>query len=107
VPAAPDGTVVVADNEAAERYEVRVGDDLAGIAQYRRKPGQIAFVHTEVGDRFEGMGLGSQLISHALGEARDQGLAVLPFCPFVKGYIARHAEYMDLVPEGRREAFGL
>jgi hypothetical protein len=33
---------------------------------------------------------------------------VLPFCPFVRGCIARHrAEYLALVPEHRRDAFEL
>jgi predicted GNAT family acetyltransferase len=32
---------------------------------------------------------------------------VLPFCPFVNAYLKRHPEYLDLVPEERRAAFGL
>jgi uncharacterized protein len=32
---------------------------------------------------------------------------VLPFCPFVNGYIKRHPEYRDLVPEDYRDKFGL
>jgi predicted GNAT family acetyltransferase len=38
---------------------------------------------------------------------RRRGLRVLPFCPFVRSYIARHSEYLDLVPEKQRAAFGL
>ena len=34
-------------------------------------------------------------------------IEVLPFCPFVNSYIQKHPEYLDLVPESRREAFGL
>jgi uncharacterized protein len=67
----------------------------------------IAFMHTEIGDRFEGQGVGSQLVREALDEARAKGLQVLPFCPFVNGWIERHREYADLVPETHREAFGL
>jgi hypothetical protein len=32
---------------------------------------------------------------------------VLPHCPFVKSYIAKHPEYLDLVPEAERGGFGL
>jgi aryl-alcohol dehydrogenase-like predicted oxidoreductase len=39
--------------------------------------------------------------------ARAQGLAVLPFCPFVRGFIDGHREYLDLVPVERRAKFGL
>ena len=34
-------------------------------------------------------------------------LEVLPFCPFVLGYIERHREYAELVPESYRARFGL
>lgn len=81
--------------------------ELAGFTIYRARPGLIAFIHTEVGDAFEGQGVGSSLVSGALEDARRRGLEVLPFCPFVNSYIQKHPEYLDLVPESRREAFGL
>jgi predicted GNAT family acetyltransferase len=100
-------TIAVSDAAERERYEVRVDGELAGFATYKARPDQIAFKHTEVDDRFEGQGLAGRLIAFALDDARGRGLAVLPFCPFVKGYIQRHREYAGLVPEGRRGEFGL
>ncbi len=100
-------SAAVRDAPEAERYEVHVDGALAGFAEYRRRPNLIAFTHTEVGDAYEGQGLASTLIRHALDEARAAGLAVLPFCPFVNGYITRHPEYADLVPAGFREQFGV
>lgn len=97
----------VHDNPEDERYEIEVDGELAGFAQYRERPALIAFVHTEIDDRFEGQGLASELISFALDDARGRELAVLPFCPFVNGYIQRHPEYVDLVPEGNRAQFNL
>jgi uncharacterized protein len=39
---------------------------------------------------------------------RRQGIAVLPFCPFVRGYIAKHPdEYLELVPAAQRHHFDL
>ena len=101
----PEGDVT--DNEGESRYEIRLGDELAGFVTYRRRPGRIAFQHTEVDDRFEGQGIGSRLIRTVLDQARSDGLAVLPFCPFVKAYIERHPEYLGLVPEDERSSFGL
>ena len=98
---------MIIDNPDQHRYEIRVPDELAGFVQYRRRPGLIAFIHTEIDPRFEGKGLGSQLIAGVLDEARSAGVSVLPFCPFVNGYIARHPEYVDLVPEEFRAQFGL
>ena len=33
----------------------------------------------------------------ALDEARRQGLAVVPLCPYVAGWIRRHPEYAELL----------
>jgi predicted GNAT family acetyltransferase len=97
----------VVDNPDEERFEIRVGDQLAGFTQYRRRPGLIAFIHTEIEPELEGMGLASTLIKAALDGARSEGLAVLPFCPFVRGYIQKHDEYLDLVPVDYRTQFDL
>lgn len=97
----------VADNPGQTRFEIRVGGRLAGHADYRRRPGLIAFIHTEVDPELEGQGLGSDLIKAALDQVQEQGLEVLPFCPFVNAFIKRNPEYLDLVPQDHRERFGL
>jgi predicted GNAT family acetyltransferase len=80
---------------------------LAGFTAYRDRPKGLAFTHTEVFDEFEGQGLGSKLIAATLDDVRARGLEVLPICPFMKAYIERHADYVDLVPAAERERFGL
>lgn len=100
--------VTVADAPERDRFEIHLDGELAGFAQYRRRGGLIAFVHTEIDPRFEGRGLGSRLIAAALDSARADRLAVLPFCPFVRGYIDRHRDgYLDLVPAAQRDHFDL
>jgi len=101
----PDIRVV--DVPDRSRFEVRVDGELAGFSEYRRHADVIAFTHTLIDARFEGQGLGSTLIREALSEVRSSGLLVLPFCPFVRGYMARHREYLDLVPVDMRARFGL
>ncbi|WP_316042288.1 N-acetyltransferase [Nocardiopsis sp. CNR-923] len=41
--------------------------------------------------------MGGTPLRQALDDVRHQGLSVLPLCPFVKEWIARHREYADLV----------
>jgi uncharacterized protein len=104
---APSAHVRVVDVPDSSRFEVLVDGETAGFAEYRRRPGLIAFVHTLIDPRFEGRGLASELVRAALSAARSDGLSVLPFCPFVRGYIARHRGYVELVPADLRAQFEL
>jgi predicted GNAT family acetyltransferase len=99
--------IEVADAPERDRYEVSLDGEVVGFSAYRARPGLIAFIHTEVDAHFEGRGLGDRLIRFALEDARARGLAVLPFCPFVKAFIERHREFEALVPDTYREQFGL
>jgi len=99
--------IEVADAPDRERYELSIDGETVGFTTYRTRPGLIAFIHTEVDQRLQGRGLADRLIRFALEDARTRGLAVLPFCPFVKAFIERHREFEALVPENYREQFGL
>src|ERR1700733_7475514 len=108
MPARTAADVRVLDVPEQSRFEIRVGGELAGLAEYRRRPPLIAFTHTLIDPRFDGQGLAHRLVSTALSQARSAGLAVLPFCPFVRSFIADHRdEYLDLVPVDLRGAFDL
>jgi predicted GNAT family acetyltransferase len=97
----------VLDVPERSRFEIRVEGALAGIAAYRVVPGAVRFIHTEIDDAYAGRGLGGTLVRGALNAVRARRLAVLPECPFVRGWIAKHPEYVDLVPEAERARFGL
>jgi hypothetical protein len=101
---------VITDNTAESRFEIHVGGERAGLVQYHipgHDPAVISFVHTEVDDRFQGMGLAGKLARAVLDSARERGFQVLPYCPYIKSWIAKHPDYVDLVPEDRRAEFGL
>jgi predicted GNAT family acetyltransferase len=99
--------VTTKDNPDEHQFEIYVDDTLAGFVVYRARPGLRAFVHTEIDPAFEGQGLGGQLITAALDAAREADEDVLPFCPFVNNFIAKHPDYLELVPEDQRSRFGL
>jgi uncharacterized protein len=97
-------TVTIDDNPEETRYEVWEDGQLAGFAHYALGEGRITFIHTEIEPEYEGAGLGSRLARFALDDARQRGLAVVPRCPFIAGYIHRHPdEYLDLVTPELRE----
>ncbi|NUU20967.1 MAG: N-acetyltransferase [Streptomycetaceae bacterium] len=86
-----------------DRYEVRVDGELAGYAEYMATEHVTVFTHSEVYDAYEGQGLGGTLAKGVLDAVRSEGRMVLPLCPFIKGWIARHPEYADLVVEDPRD----
>jgi uncharacterized protein len=98
---------LVSDHPERSRYEIEVDGERGGFVQYRRSGHELTLIHTETDPRFRGHGLGGHLIAAVLDEARQQGAAVAPLCPFVRAFIADHPGYLDLVPASRRAEFGL
>jgi predicted GNAT family acetyltransferase len=86
----------VRDNPALSRFELEVDGHVAA-AYYELKAGVITFRHTEVPPELSGHGIGSKLVRGALDAARAQGRKVVAKCPFVAGYMAKHAEFNDLL----------
>ena len=88
----------VSNNKTEYRYEVWADGELAGYTQYALLRGRIAFLHTEIYESYEGLGLGTWLARAALDDVRARGLVVVPYCPFIADFIERHLdEYRDLV----------
>jgi predicted GNAT family acetyltransferase len=93
----------VVDNRDAERYEVWAEGELAGFTDYRLRPRRITLLHTAVLPGHAGEGLGSRLAREAIADARARGLALVPLCPFIAGYLRAHPELLEsVVPSLRR-----
>lgn len=97
----PQEEIAVQHNEAVGQFEANVRGFLA-VTEYRRVKNRIIFTHTEVPQALEGQGVGSKLAETALEYARQEGLEVMPLCPFIAGYLRRHPEYQSLVIPGYR-----
>ncbi|HTU29439.1 MAG TPA: GNAT family N-acetyltransferase [Solirubrobacteraceae bacterium] len=89
------------------RYQLLVDGEVAGYAAYERSGAHLMFMHTQIEDRFAGRGLGNSLMAGVLDEVRREGKLVLPYCPFMRSFIARCPEYTDLVPFDQRAGFEL
>jgi predicted GNAT family acetyltransferase len=95
----------VVDNPERKRYELWLGEKLAGVIVYRARPDALALIHTEVEPAFEGQGLGAKLVAGALEDVRRRGLKIVPLCPFVRSYLERHPGDADLIaPRPARSA---
>jgi uncharacterized protein len=92
------------DRPGYGRYVASIDDHAAGYIDYRRSPGRILLVHTEVDPAFEGRGVGGALARHALDTASTAGTRVLPACPFIRSWLERHPEYADILLSGPRSS---
>lgn len=93
-----DGIRVV-DVPERERFELRDGDHLIGLASYAVVPAddagggeRVVFFHTEVAEAREGQGLAGRLAAAALDTAVAAGRVIVPVCPYVTAYLERHPE---------------
>ncbi len=79
------------------RYDITVGGEPAGHADYIDDGGRRIFHHTEIDERFSGRGLGGRLVAAALAYARATGHRIVAVCPFVARYLKAHPDYDDIV----------
>jgi len=86
----------VVDDKARQRFELEVEGHLA-MSFYKMDGNVITFINTEVPPELNGKGVGARLVQGALDQVRAAGLKLIPQCPFVKAWIAKHPEYRDLV----------
>lgn len=84
-------------NTDRERFEIYVGDEVGAYADYVDVGETRNFDHTVTKQRFEGRGLASALIEHALETTRAEGRRVVTSCSFVLSFIESHPQYNDLV----------
>ena len=91
--------LTIENNEDRHRFEARIGEQIA-VLEYTRATGLIVYNHTEVPRNLEGQGIASQLAEAALEFARNEGLKIMPLCPYVASYIRRHPEYKELLRPG-------
>jgi uncharacterized protein len=85
----------IENNRGSSRFEVMANGKLAWL-DYRVEPGTIFLLYVEVPAEEEGRGIGSSLAVAALEFARDQGLKVVPQCPFIAAYMRKHPDLHGL-----------
>lgn len=96
-------TETVSRQTGPDRFEIAVDGEVAGFAEFTDRGDRRIFPHTEIAPEFGGRGLGGAVVRAALEATRDEGLSVVPLCPFVGKYIERHPEFAELVVKPRPE----
>ncbi len=91
----------VVHNAAAHRFEAVIDGALARC-DYRRVGNVLQVHHTEVPVALEGRGIAGKLVAATLAYAKAEGLAVAPYCSYVRAYMRRHPETLPLLAPGQQ-----
>jgi predicted GNAT family acetyltransferase len=97
-PAPPgEGTVEREDGPTKGRYRLVVDGVEAEMTYSRAGEGLIIIDHTDVPAALRGRKVGERLVRQAIEDARRDGVAIMPLCPFAKAQIDRHPEWQDVL----------
>ena len=80
----------------SRRFEATV-EGLPCEASYRLADGVMHLVHTAVPHALSGRGIAAALVQQALAEARAHRWRLRPVCSYVRAYMRRHPDTLDLL----------
>jgi predicted GNAT family acetyltransferase len=93
----PSEAVRVEHEASRHRYVVHYPGGDAELVYAPAGDGVVDLRHTYVPPEARGDGVGDALVRAALADARAQGRRIIPTCPYVRAWLARHPEERDLV----------
>ncbi|MBW9091892.1 N-acetyltransferase [Rhizobium wenxiniae] len=96
-PAAGDENVEREDGPSKGRYRLVVDGFEAEMTYSRAGEGLIIIDHTDVPSALRGRKIGERMVRQAIEDARREGVAIIPLCPFAKAQIDRHPEWQDVL----------
>jgi predicted GNAT family acetyltransferase len=86
----------VVENAEQNRFELSLDGGTALVA-YRRDGERLVLIHTELPAELSGQGVGSKLAKGVFELLRASKRKAVVRCEFLKGWIAKHPEYNDVV----------
>jgi predicted GNAT family acetyltransferase len=95
-----DAQVELQEGGSKGRYVYRVGENEAEMTFSKAGEHMIIIDHTGVPDAFRGQGVGVQLVTRAVEDARAAGKKIIPLCPFAAAQFRRHPEWADVLKSG-------
>ncbi|GJM67974.1 N-acetyltransferase [Paenibacillus macerans] len=88
---------IVDHDTANKRFLIRDNGGIAALMTYVISSPELYIIdHTLVENAYRGQGLGDKLVKAMVEYARENGIKILPLCPFAKGRFERISEYADV-----------
>lgn len=86
------------DNDSEGHFRaVENGSRVGTMTYFWSGENKIIINHTEVDPAQGGKGVGLALVEAAVSFARDRGVKIDPWCPYVKGVLAKRKEHKDVL----------
>lgn len=84
-------------DERKGRFVIYDNGQFAGEMTYTwAGPDKFIIDHTGIEDAFRGKGYGNKLLMRVVEFAREQGVKILPLCPFAKAAFEKNKEIADV-----------
>ena len=87
----PASAPVVVDRPGEGRLVVEEAGSVAELV-YELEGDRLLLVHTGVPEPMGGKGVGGALVRAAVRKAADEGLVVVPWCPFARRWLLHNPE---------------
>lgn len=88
----------IARKPDANRFELIHDGTVIGTLAYSYEGDVTSLDHLTIKREFSGQGLAADFTEAVLAHLRDNQEAVIPRCPYVRGYIVKHPQWRDLLP---------
>ncbi|MFN4102128.1 MAG: GNAT family N-acetyltransferase, partial [Pararhodobacter sp.] len=87
------------DGPSKGRYKLVINSVEAEMTYSRAGEHLLIIDHTEVPAALRGRKVGERLVRQAVEDARQDGISIMPLCPFAKAQFDRHPEWHDVLPK--------
>jgi uncharacterized protein len=89
--------IIVEHRPAERRFVAHIDGTLAVLEYSPIDEHTLDYYRTYTPPSLRGHGIASEMTARALDYALEQGLRVVPSCPFVATFIGRHPQYRTLL----------
>ena len=86
-----DDEPAAVDDAVNDRFVIGQDGAIAHLA-YKRSGGRLILIHTEVPEEIGGRGIAGRLVRAAAERAANDGLTLVPWCPYARRWLGDHPD---------------